>query len=143
MAEIKGIISQIIGPVVDVHFDDVKSMPAIYDALKVQREDGRTLIIEVQQHIGEDTVRCVAMDSTDGLKRGIEAISTGEPIEMPVGNMIRGRVLNVMGDAIDGARLSRNPLCLYIVSLRSLRILPRHRKCCLPALKSSTFLSRI
>ncbi len=102
MAEIKGIISQIIGPVVDVHFDDVKSMPAIYDALKVQREDGRTLIIEVQQHIGEDTVRCVAMDSTDGLKRGIEAISTGEPIEMPVGNMIRGRVLNVMGDAIDG-----------------------------------------
>lgn len=102
MAEIKGIISQIIGPVVDVHFDDVRSMPAIYDALKVQREDGRTLIIEVQQHIGEDTVRCVAMDSTDGLKRGIEAISTGEPIEMPVGNMIRGRVLNVMGDAIDG-----------------------------------------
>lgn len=102
MAEIKGIISQIIGPVVDVHFDDVKSMPAIYDALKVQREDGRTLIIEVQQHIGEDTVRCVAMDSTDGLKRGIEATSTGEPIEMPVGNMIRGRVLNVMGDAIDG-----------------------------------------
>lgn len=102
MAEIKGIISQIIGPVVDVHFDDVKSMPAIYDALKVQREDGRTLIIEVQQHIGEDTVRCVAMDSTDGLKRGIKAISTGEPIEMPVGNMIRGRVLNVMGDAIDG-----------------------------------------
>ena len=117
MAEIKGIISQIIGPVVDVHFDDVKSMPAIYDALKVQREDGRTLIIEVQQHIGEDTVRCVAMDSTDGLKRGIEAISTGEPIEMPVGNMIRGRVLNVMGDAIDG-----------LGAIKSESTLPIHRE---------------
>ncbi|HAZ74832.1 MAG TPA: F0F1 ATP synthase subunit beta, partial [Rikenellaceae bacterium] len=102
MAEIKGTISQIIGPVVDVHFDDVKSMPSIYDALSVQREDGRVLIIEVQQHIGEDTVRCVAMDSTDGLRRGMEAVSMGEPIEMPVGNVIRGRVLNVTGDAIDG-----------------------------------------
>ena len=102
MAEIKGTIAQIIGPVVDVHFNDVKILPSIHDALKVQRTDGRTLIIEVQQHIGEDTVRCVAMDSTDGLRRGMEAVSTGEPIEMPVGSCIRGRVLNVTGDAIDG-----------------------------------------
>ena len=102
MAEIKGTIAQIIGPVVDVHFNDVKNLPSIHDALKVQRTDGRTLIIEVQQHIGEDTVRCVAMDSTDGLRRGMEAVSTGEPIEMPVGSCIRGRVLNVTGDAIDG-----------------------------------------
>ena len=86
----------------DVHFNDVKNLPSIHDALKVQRTDGRTLIIEVQQHIGEDTVRCVAMDSTDGLRRGMEAVSTGEPIEMPVGSCIRGRVLNVTGDAIDG-----------------------------------------
>ena len=102
MAEIKGTIAQIIGPVVDVHFNDVKSLPSIHDALKVQRLDGRTLIIEVQQHIGEDTVRCVAMDSTDGLRRGMEAVCTGDPIEMPVGACIRGRVLNVTGDAIDG-----------------------------------------
>ncbi|MBO7366205.1 MAG: F0F1 ATP synthase subunit beta, partial [Bacteroidales bacterium] len=104
---IKGHISQIIGPVVDVHFDlsDAnvsKQLPRIHDALKVQRPDGKTLIIEVQQHIGEDTVRTVAMDSTDGLRRGMEAVSTGAPISMPVGAQIRGRVMNVTGDSIDG-----------------------------------------
>ncbi len=107
MAEVRAYISQIIGPVVDVHFDldkaeDAKNLPSIHDALKVTRPDGRELIIEVQQHIGEDTVRCVAMDSTDGLRRGLEVVSTGEPIEMPVGSQIRGRVMNVTGDSIDG-----------------------------------------
>ncbi len=107
MAEVRGYISQIIGPVVDVHFDiakaeDAKNLPSIHDALKIARPDGRELVIEVQQHIGEDTVRCVAMDSTDGLRRGLEAVCTGEPIEMPVGSQIRGRVMNVTGDAIDG-----------------------------------------
>lgn len=107
MDKIKGFISQIIGPVVDVHFefksaDDAKSLPSIHDALKVRRPDGRILIIEVQQHIGEDTVRCVAMDSTDGLKRGLEVESTGSAITMPTGTQIRGRVMNVTGDAIDG-----------------------------------------
>ena len=107
MPTIKGHISQIIGPVVDVHFDlkslaDEKTLPAIHDALKVDRPDGRELIIEVQQHIGEDTVRCVAMDSTDGLKRGLEAVCLGTPITMPVGGQIRGRVMNVTGETIDG-----------------------------------------
>ena len=107
MAEVRAYISQIIGPVVDVHFDldkaeDARNLPSIHDALKVTRPDGRELIIEVQQHIGEDTVRCVAMDSTDGLRRGLEAVSTGQPIEMPVGSQIRGRVMNVTGDSIDG-----------------------------------------
>ena len=107
MAEVRAYISQIIGPVVDVHFDldkaeDSKNLPSIHDALKVTRPDGRELIIEVQQHIGEDTVRCVAMDSTDGLRRGLEAVSTGQPIEMPVGSQIRGRVMNVTGESIDG-----------------------------------------
>ena len=106
MPTIKGHISQIIGPVVDVHFDlkanDPKDLPAIHDALKIQRPDGRELIVEVQQHIGEDTVRCVAMDSTDGLKRGLEAVCLGTSIAMPVGAQIRGRVMNVTGDAIDG-----------------------------------------
>jgi F-type H+/Na+-transporting ATPase subunit beta len=107
MAEVKGYISQIIGPVVDVHFDidkaeNAKNLPSIHDALKVVRPDGRELVIEVQQHIGEDTVRCVAMDSTDGLRRGLEAVCTGQPIEMPVGTQIRGRVMNVTGESIDG-----------------------------------------
>ena len=103
----KGHISQIIGPVVDVHFktvakDEEKVLPSIHDALKVQRPDGRTLIMEVQQHIGEDTVRCVAMDSTDGLQRGLEVEDTGAPIRMPAGARIRGRVMNVVGETIDG-----------------------------------------
>ena len=104
---ITGHISQIIGPVVDVHFDvpegkEALDLPKINDALKVARPDGRELIIEVQQHIGEDTVRCVAMDSTDGLRRGLEAVSLAAPISMPVGAQIRGRVMNVTGDSIDG-----------------------------------------
>ena len=104
---ITGHISQIIGPVVDVHFDleqkqEERALPSIHDALEVKRQDGRTLILEVQQHIGEDTVRCVAMDSTDGLTRGMAAQSTGAPIRMPAGAQIRGRVLNVVGETIDG-----------------------------------------
>ncbi len=101
-----GYISQIIGPVVDVHFDaasDENVLPRIHDSLEVERGEGkRPLVIEVQQHIGEDTVRCVAMDSTDGLKRGLKAINTGSPISMPTGSQIRGRVMNVVGDTIDG-----------------------------------------
>ena len=106
MSGLKGHISQIIGPVVDVHFDinadEVTALPAIHEALTVIRPDGRTLIVEVQQHIGEDTVRTVAMDSTDGLRRGMEAEATGSPITMPVGPQIRGRVMNVVGNTIDG-----------------------------------------
>ena len=106
MSAATGHISQIIGPVVDVHFDlpvgSGQSLPSIHEALRVKRDDGRDLMIEVQQHIGEDTVRCVAMDSTDGLRRSMEAVSTGSPVVMPQGSQIRGRVMNVTGDAIDG-----------------------------------------
>ena len=107
MPTVTGHISQIIGPVVDVHFDfgssaGEQALPCIHDALTVRRSDGRNLYIEVQQHIGEDTVRCIAMDSTDGLQRGLEAVPTGAPIGMPVGPQIRGRVMNVTGDSIDG-----------------------------------------
>ena len=100
----EGIISQIIGPVVDVHFnpDGKLVLPAIHEALVVNSPDGRRLVIEVQQHIGEDTVRCVAMDSTDGLRRGMKAVNTHAPISMPTGAQIRGRVMNVVGDSIDG-----------------------------------------
>ena len=101
-----GYISQIIGPVVDVRFEtgsDAGALPRIHDALKVDRGEGRKpLVIEVQQHIGEETVRCVAMDSTDGLRRGMTATATFAPISMPVGGQIRGRVMNVVGETIDG-----------------------------------------
>ncbi|MDA3879091.1 MAG: F0F1 ATP synthase subunit beta [Prolixibacteraceae bacterium] len=99
---IKGKILQVVGPVVDVVFEDNESLPNIYDALKIERENHPTLILECQQHIGEDTVRTIAMDSTDGLSRGIEVISTGSPITMPKGEMVLGRLLNVTGDAVDG-----------------------------------------
>ena len=102
-----GHIAQVVGPVVDVHFNilarnEELELPRIDDALVVKRPDGKNVILEVQQHIGEDTVRCVAMDSTDGLSRGLEVENTGRPIAMPVGAQIRGRVMNVTGEAIDG-----------------------------------------
>ena len=107
MAEIIGFISQVIGPVVDVHFDrgpkeGKQDLPRIHDALTIDRDGERKLVVEVQQHIGEDTVRCVAMDSTDGLCRGMRAVNTEAPITMPVGTQLRGRVMNVVGDPIDG-----------------------------------------
>ena len=107
MSQIIGHISQIIGPVIDVYFDTKgleaeKVLPKIHDALVVKRTDGRDLIIEVQQHIGEDTVRTVAMDNTEGLQRGLEVLPTGAPISMPSGEQIKGRMLNVIGQPIDG-----------------------------------------
>ena len=100
--ELKGKISQIIGAVVDVMFPDGENLPDIYTALSVQRPNGSTLILECQQDIGENTMRCIAMDSTDGLQRGMEVVSLGEPISMPVGENINGRLFNVIGEAIDG-----------------------------------------
>lgn len=99
---IKGRILQVVGPVVDVVFENNESLPNIYDALSVERKNQPPLILECQQHIGEDTVRTIAMDSTDGLSRGIEVVSTGSPITMPKGEMVLGRLLNVTGDAVDG-----------------------------------------
>lgn len=102
MSEIIGHISQVIGPVVDVRFDSVDLLPQIYESLRVCRRDVSDLTLEVQQHVGEDTVRTIAMDSTDGLHRGMKVVRTGAAVTMPVGTQIRGRVLNVTGDAIDG-----------------------------------------
>ena len=103
MSNNTGKISQIIGPVVDVTFENTEEgLPNIYDSLEINKEDGTKLVLECQQHIGEDTVRAISMDSTDGLKRGVEVISTGAPIKMPAGENIKGRVFNVIGDAIDG-----------------------------------------
>jgi F-type H+-transporting ATPase subunit beta len=103
MAKNKGVISQVIGPVVDVAFEAAGTeMPNILDALEITREDGSVLVVECQQHIGEKTVRAIAMDSTDGLQRGMEVVATGQPITMPVGEQIRGRLMNVTGMPIDG-----------------------------------------
>lgn len=97
-----GKIKQIIGPVVDVYFEDENKLPEIYTALKVTREDGHTIVLEAQQHLGEDSVRCVAMDSTDGLVRGMLVADMESPIRMPVGDQIKGRLFNVVGTPIDG-----------------------------------------
>ena len=103
MSQVVGKIAQIIGPVVDVYFDTTNAeLPKIYDALHVKRADGGRLVLETQQHIGEDTVRAIAMDSTDGMQRGQEVVATGSPIKMPTGEGIRGRLFNVIGEAIDG-----------------------------------------
>ena len=104
MSDKFGKIAQVIGPVVDVSFDGNQDLPPIYTALKVKRPgdaDGQELTLEVEQHIGEDTVRCVAMESTDGLQRGLPVINVGHPIAVPTGDQVKGRLLNVMGDAID------------------------------------------
>jgi ATP synthase, F1 beta subunit len=113
MPELNGRISQIIGPVVDVYFDLSESeenrIPAIHDALSVKRSNGQEIILEVQQHIGETTVRTVAMDSTDGLRRGLKVEMLGHPISIPVGEQIKGRLMNVTGKSIDGlSSLSRD-----------------------------------
>ncbi len=100
-----GKVSQIIGPVVDVSFNEQGSaLPKIYNSLRIKRENGQDLILEVQQHLGENVVRTVAMDSTDGIRRGMEAQDTGDAIRMPIGDNIRGRLLNVVGESIDGMR---------------------------------------
>ncbi len=95
-----GKIKQIIGAVIDVQFEG--KLPEIYNALELKRSNGETLVLEVEQHLGEDSVRCIAMDGTEGLVRGLEVIDTGTAIAMPTGEAIKGRLFNVTGDAIDG-----------------------------------------
>jgi F-type H+-transporting ATPase subunit beta len=96
----KGSIKQIIGVVVDLEFSD-GDLPKIYNAIHIRRKDQPPLVLEVQQHLGENMVRCVAMDSTEGLTRGMEAVDTGENISVPVGPEVLGRLMNVIGEAID------------------------------------------
>src|SRR5437868_5535761 len=98
----KGKIVQVIGPVVDVEFPD--QLPPIYNALTVDykvQDQPTKLVLEVQQHLGDNWVRAVAMSSTEGLKRGFDAVDSGGPISMPVGEGVMGRVFNVTGDPVD------------------------------------------
>ena len=102
MTQKVGYVTQVIGPVVDVIFEGGGvDLPPIYEALEIERENGSKLIVEVEQHVGEDTVRCVAMDTTDGLYRGMKVLDLGRTLTMPMGDQIKGRLLNVTGDAID------------------------------------------
>ena len=98
-----GQVKQVIGPVVDVSFaGDGSSLPDILNALEIQKENGETLTLEVQQHLGEDSIRAISMDSTEGLTRGMSVVDKGQAIAMPTGVAIKGRLFNVVGDAIDG-----------------------------------------
>jgi len=98
--QIKGKITQVIGAVLDIKFPEGK-LPSIYDAIHIPTRNGGTLVVEVAQHLGDDTVKCIAMGPTDGLVRGMEAISTGAPISVPVGEKTLGRIFNVIGQPID------------------------------------------
>src|SRR5882672_7785510 len=109
-----GRITQIMGAVVDVHFDG--DLPEILNALRVSNQ-GKNLVLEVAQHLGEQSVRTVAMDSTDGLVRGAEAVDTGSPIMMPVGPETLGRIINVVGEPVDERG-----------SINAKRTLPIHRQ---------------
>lgn len=100
MSESKiGKVVQVIGPVVDIKFDEA-SLPNIYNEIKIDMGD-RELVVEVEQHVGDDIVRAIAMESTDGLKRGMKALDTGKPISVPVGKNVLGRLFNVLGNPID------------------------------------------
>jgi len=112
----QGRILRIIGPVVDVEFTN-GSLPSIYNALKIYKDDKSVITMEVEQHLGDKTVRSIALDSTDGLSRGMPVIDTGEPIKFPVGEEVLGRVMNLLGDPID----KKGPINAKIY-------LPIHRK---------------
>ena len=102
MSDIKGKIAQVIGPVVDVSYEKGMALPNIFDALYVIKVDGTKVVLEVQSHVGENNIRAISMDATDGFTRGMEVISTGGAIMMPTGDKIKGRLFNVVGEAIDG-----------------------------------------
>lgn len=95
-----GKVVQVIGPVVDIKFDS-DSLPSIYNAIEITMQDGKILVAEVEQHVGDDIVRTISMEGTDGLRRGMEAVDTGSPISVPVGKDVLGRLFNVLGETID------------------------------------------
>ena len=108
MSTTTGKISQVIGPVVDVRFERGVALPSIYDALEVFKADGTRVVLEVQSHVGENAIRAISMDSTDGFRRGMEVKATGSAIKVPTGEEIKGRLFNVVGEAIDGINEVKN-----------------------------------
>ena len=101
MSENKGKIIQVVGPIIDVQFHN-QHLPELLTALEIDRGEGNKLVVEVAQHIGDDVVRCVSMGPTEGLVRGMTAVSTEKPIEVPVGEATLGRMFNVLGEPLDG-----------------------------------------
>ena len=118
MSEIKGKVIQVVGPIIDVQFRN-EHLPELLTALEVDRGEGQKLVVEVAQHIGDDVVRCVSMGPTEGLIRGMQVISTGKPIEVPVGEPTLGRMFNVLGEPIDE---------LGDADLKDAKRLPIHRE---------------
>ena len=97
----KGKVVQVIGPVVDIRFEEGQ-LPKLLNAIEIEKGDGKNLIVEVAQHLGDDVARCISMGSTDGLVRNMDCVDTGAPISVPVGEKILGRMFNVLGEEIDG-----------------------------------------
>ena len=117
-----GKITAVIGPVVDVSFEE-NNLPKILNALEILKDDGSTLVLEVQQHLGEDTVRTISMSGTEGLKRGMPVKDLGQAISMPIGDDIKGRLFNVVGEAIDGIEGQKLMTdFLFIEMLQNLKI---------------------
>lgn len=130
-----GTVVQIIGPVLDIRFE-AGSLPRLLDAVEIVN-NGERLIAEVAQHIGDDTVRCIAMSSTDGLVRGIEAVDTGSPITVPVGRETLGRVFNLLGEPVDDKpRLKRRSVCRSIGLPLLMRSRRRPTRCWKPESRS-------
>lgn len=109
MEQTKGKVVQVIGPVVDIRFKE-EHLPNLLDAIRIEKEEDDTIVVEVAQHLGNDTVRCISMGSTDGLIRGMECTNTGEPIAVPVGEPTLGRLFNVLGETIDGKEELEDPM---------------------------------
>ena len=132
---VTGKISQIKGAVVDVVFEGGK-LPEIMNALEIQRSDESKLVLEVAQHLGDSSVRTVAMDSTDGLARGHEVVDTGGPISVPVGQETLGRLFDVLGNPIDNLpEPKRKNVLLFTAPLRDTKIFQLRRKYWKPALR--------
>lgn len=127
---ITGKVKQVIGAVIDVQFDG--KLPEIFNALELKKDNGDILVLEVQQHLGEDSVRTIAMDGTEGLVRGMTVVDTGKAIAMPTGEGIKGRLFNVTGDPIDGLpAVTKEMVVPFIASLPLLKISARLVKYCI------------
>lgn len=134
--ENRGKVTQVIGAVLDIRFDEGK-LPEINEAIRIPTRDGNELTVEVSQHLGDDTVRCIAMGSTDGLVRGMDVVATGAPISVPVGEKTLGRIFNVLGQPIDNKPAPEgSPMSPFTGLRRSSRSRLRRRSFWRRALKS-------
>ena len=139
MAKAVGRVIQIQGSVVDVEFPEGE-LPDVFEALEIPRENGGTLVLEVEKHLGKDQVRCVSMDTTDGLQRGLPVTATGAPIMVPVGAATLGRIFNVLGLPVDEKRVRYRPgsATPFIVRHRSFPNNPPAPRFSKPASRSLT-----